>query len=69
MDELLVATIEVNKVFWKIGEIAFEWKHTTWGEKLLSCCILGVPCLNFNHNIIMKDFHNLFAYHGRSKLK
>ncbi len=29
---------------------------------------LRVPCLNFNHVIIMKDFHNVFAYYGRSKL-
>jgi len=32
-------------------------------------CFLGVPCLNFNHVIIMKDFHNVFAYYGRSKPK
>lgn len=25
MDELLVVAIEVEKVFWKIGEIAFEF--------------------------------------------
>jgi len=25
----------------------------------------GVPCLNFNHVIIMKDFHNVFTYYGR----
>jgi hypothetical protein len=28
-----------------------------------------VPCLNFNHVIIMNDFHNIFAYYGRSKPK
>jgi len=37
------------------------------------CChiifFLEVPCLNFNHVIIMKDFHNVFAYYGRSKPK
>jgi hypothetical protein len=32
-------------------------------------CFLGVPCLNFNHVIILKDFHNVFAYYGRSKPK
>jgi hypothetical protein len=30
---------------------------------------LKVPCLNFNHVIIMKDFHNVFAYYGKSKHK
>ncbi len=32
-------------------------------------CFLGFPCLNFNHVIIMKDFHNVFAYYDRSKPK
>jgi hypothetical protein len=32
-------------------------------------CFLVVPCLNFNHIIIMKDFHNVFAYYGSSKPK
>ncbi len=32
-------------------------------------CFLKVPCLNFNHVIIMKDFHNVFTYYGRSKPK
>jgi len=27
---------------------------------------LRVPCLNFNHVIIMKQIHNVFAYYGRS---
>jgi hypothetical protein len=48
-----------------------------WGENTLqggqNCChivfFLGVPCLNFNHLIIMKDFHNVFANYGRSKPK
>ncbi len=31
--------------------------------------ILRVPSLNFNHVIIMKKFHNVFAYYGRSKPK
>jgi hypothetical protein len=30
---------------------------------------LGLPCLNFIHIIIMEDFHNVFAYHGRLKPK
>jgi len=30
---------------------------------------LGVSCLNFNHVIIMKDFHNVFAYYDKSKHK
>jgi hypothetical protein len=47
-----------------------RWKHTTRGSRLLSHCIfLGVPCLNFNYVIIMKDFHNVFTYYGRSKPK
>ncbi len=28
-----------------------------------------VSCLNFNHVIIVKDFHNVFAYYGRSQSK
>jgi hypothetical protein len=32
-------------------------------------CFSGVPCLNFNHVIIMKDFHNVFADSDRSKPK
>jgi hypothetical protein len=30
---------------------------------------LGVPSLNFIHDIIMEGFHNVFAYHGRLKPK
>ncbi len=42
-----------------------------WGVKIVVTlyCFLEVPCLNFNHVIIMKDFHNVFAYYGRSKPK
>jgi len=29
----------------------------------------GVPCLNFNHVIIMKKIHNVFAYYDKSKPK
>ncbi len=32
-------------------------------------CFLGFPCLNVDHINIMKEFHNAFAYYGRSKLK
>jgi hypothetical protein len=28
---------------------------------------LRVPCLNFNHVIIIKDFHNVLAYYDNSK--
>jgi hypothetical protein len=28
---------------------------------------LRVSCLNFNHVIIMKEFHNVFAYYAKSK--
>jgi hypothetical protein len=30
---------------------------------------LRVPCLNFNHVIILKDLHNVFSYYGKSKPK
>ncbi len=30
---------------------------------------LRYPCLNFNHVIINKDFHNVFAFYGRSHIK
>ncbi len=30
-------------------------------------CFLRLPYLNFNHVIIMKKFHNFFAYYGRWK--
>jgi hypothetical protein len=33
------------------------------------CYFSKVPCLNFNHVIIMKVSHNVFAYYGRSKFK
>ncbi len=29
-------------------------------------CFLRVPCSNFNHVIIMRDFHNVFTYYDRS---
>jgi hypothetical protein len=46
------------------------WKHITGGQKLLSHYIVFKdPRLNYNHVIIMKDFHNVFAYYGRSKPK
>jgi hypothetical protein len=32
-------------------------------------CFSKVPCLNFNHVIIMKGFHNVFTYYDRSKPK
>jgi hypothetical protein len=43
-----------------------------YGEsKLLSHCMIfqWYPCLKFNHVIIKKDFHNGFAYNGKSKHK
>jgi len=30
---------------------------------------LGYPCLNFNHVIMKKEFHNVFAYYGSLKHK
>jgi hypothetical protein len=32
-------------------------------------CFSGVPYLNFNNVIILKDFHNVFTNYGRSKPK
>jgi len=54
--------------------IIFELKgdNTLWGGAQKFCHVvlfLGVACLNFNHVIIMKDFHNVFAYYGKSKPK
>ncbi len=51
--------------------------HTLMGENALEgakivvtlYCFLRVPCFNFNHGIIMKKFHNAFAYYGSSKPK
>jgi hypothetical protein len=44
--------------------------NTQWGAKIVVTLyyFLGVPCLNFNHVIIMKDFHIFFAYYDKSKL-
>jgi hypothetical protein len=38
-----------------------RWKHTTEGAKIVVTLyyIWGVPCLNFNHVIITKCFHNV----------
>jgi hypothetical protein len=53
----------------------FHW-HLLQGENTLqasgpSCChivfFLKVPCLNFNYVIVIKDFHNVFAYYDNSK--
>jgi hypothetical protein len=46
-------------------------ENTLEGAKIVVTlyCFLRVPCLNFNHVIIMKDFHNVFAYYGSSKPK
>jgi hypothetical protein len=32
-------------------------------------CFLRYPCLNFNHVIMKKDFHNVFAYYCSLKHK
>ncbi len=47
-------------------------ESTLWGGAKIVVTLyyfLGVPCLNFNNVIIMKDLHNTFAYYGRSKPK
>jgi len=62
--------LAINGVFIQDG-------HPIVGENTLKVAkiivtlflFLRVPCLNFNHVIIMKDFHNVFAYYGRSKPK
>ncbi len=64
-----VASIGLNSFV-----IIFELKDesTLWGGAQNCCHIvlfLGVPCLNLKHFIIMKEFHNVFAYYGKSKPK
>jgi hypothetical protein len=51
--------------------ISNKVKTHYWGAKIVVTlyCFLEVPCLNFNNVIIMKDFHNAFAYYGKSKPK
>jgi len=47
-------------------------ERTPWGGTKIVVTlyyISRIPCLNFNHVSIMKDFHNVFAYYGRSKPK
>lgn len=34
---------------------------------ITSYCFKGCPCLNSNHVIIEKDFHDVFAYYGMPK--
>jgi hypothetical protein len=50
---------------WKIFHSNQGCKHTAGGIKIVVIlyCFLGVPCLSFNHVIIMKDFDNVFAYY------
>jgi len=50
-------------------DLAWKVKAHYKGAKIVVTLyyFLGVPCLNFNHVIIMKDFHNVFAYYGMSK--
>jgi hypothetical protein len=47
----------------KFLSICIKMKADYMGAKIVvtSYYFLGVPCLNFNHVIIMKDFHNIFA--------
>ncbi len=51
----------------------YKSKHIIRGPRLLSHCTITyfsrVSCLNFNHVIIKKDFHNVVAFYGRSKHK
>jgi hypothetical protein len=46
-------------------------ENTLKGTKIVVTLFyfLGVPCLNFNHVIIMKDFHKIFTFYSRSKPK
>ncbi len=52
----------MNILYWlNLVLIDLMGKSTIEGPQLLSHCIFSwVPCLNFNHVIIMKDFHNVF---------
>jgi len=47
------------------------WGESTLGggEEIVSTlyCFSRVPCLNFNHVIIMINFHNDIVYYDRSK--
>jgi hypothetical protein len=46
------------------------WKHIRKSQDYCHIVFFSrVPCLNFNHVIIMKDFYNVFAYYGKSKPK
>ncbi len=71
----LVFPSQMKKMFWsKLKNGPKNWKtfhsnqgckHTIRGIKIVITlyCFLGVPCLSFNHVIIMKDFDNVFAYY------
>jgi len=54
-----------------IEPISYMVKTYYKGAKIVVTlyCFLRVLYLNFNHVIIMKDFHNVSPYYGRSKLK
>jgi hypothetical protein len=42
-------------------------KHSRGKDCYHIVLFFRIPCLNFNHVIVMKDFHNVFAYYNRSK--
>jgi hypothetical protein len=55
-----------------------DWRCVSLGKSTLGggskiivtlYCFSKVPCLNFNYVIIMKDFHNFFAYYSKSEPK
>jgi hypothetical protein len=56
-----------QKKWWNWKGVKAHYKKTMIFVTLYY--FLGVPYLNFNHVIIVKDFHIVFAYYGRSKLK
>jgi hypothetical protein len=57
-----VSHVKKNKIE-KMGENTFR-RGGGGGIVVTLYYFLGVPCLNFNHVIIMKDFHNVFPYYN-----
>jgi hypothetical protein len=63
--------ITIQKIKWKFKQNQYKRVQHTRGAKIIITLyfISRVPCLNFNHVIIINDFHNDFAYYGWSKPK
>jgi hypothetical protein len=54
-----------------IEDVCWLGERTLRGGNIIVTlyCFSRVPCLNFNHVIIMKDFHKFYAYYSRSNPK